>query len=449
MSENPFIFNNPVKGEGFYDREEEIDLAIGFIKTLQSFSVIGERRIGKTSFLLYILSEDTMKKYGIDPEKYIIVHIDMASERNMTKENLIDSIVKKIKGRLHLEIESENVFEEFEIYVDELASKGKNLIIALDEFELTPILDYHFSYWLRSILQRQHVLAITASRITMREITLDGKASPLFNVFGNIFLGLFAEEKTNSMIRKMFEKEKILLREEEISFLTKLSGRNPYLIQFFGYYYYEERKRKEKVACDEFKNKMSHYLKDQFENYLEHLTDKEKDFLFYPKKLDHPVGRMLERKRFLIEEDGKWKIFSELFEDFLQEKKESRFQKFLKYEKKFLKLIKRILRFIKRRIKNLSLLEIVGWTLIVIIMIYILLKFLGIFGKPNIQFLEGFFQQVTFTSLAIVLSFHNARKSTIDTNKEIGKTTLLLQETIKKLDNVANKIQERVERKLK
>lgn len=332
MNKNPFIFSRPVRGRDFFNRKEEIYTAIGFIRSLQSFSVIGERRIGKTSFLQQILLEEVLKAHGIDPRKYIIIYLNIGSLPVITKEIFIKAIIERIKEQTQIEAEPESVFEKLETYVGKLASNDKNLIIALDEFEITTsILNFHFSYWLRSIFERLNVMAITASRNTVAEITNDGMASPLFNIFGNLFLGLFTREETEMMISEMFLRGKEELDKEEISFLADLSGGNPYLVQLLGYHYYEERKKKGKIVYCEFENKMLYHLKDQFENYWNHLTKNEKDFLINPKSMNLPVEHILRRKGFLIKENGKLKVFSRLFEKFLNIKKEKMKKKHLTF----------------------------------------------------------------------------------------------------------------------
>ncbi len=326
MNSNPFNFSRPVKGEDFYNREKDIETAIGFIKGSQCFSVIGERRIGKTSFLQHILSEEMLKKHEVDTEKYIVVYLSVGSILNISKDRFIEKIVEKVEERTEIEIESENIFEKFEKYIEALDKKGIVLIMALDEFEtISSILDYHFSYWLRSIFEKENVIAITASRVTIREISEEGMASPLFNIFGSVFLGFFSRNDTESMIKKMFEKGSIYLGQDEISFLADLSGGNPYFVQYLGYYFYDEKKnkKKEKVNHNDFERKMLDHLNPQFEDYWKYLAEEEKKYLLDPKNVDNSIEYILKRKGFLIEEKRALKVFSKLFKEFLEKKSEN------------------------------------------------------------------------------------------------------------------------------
>jgi AAA+ ATPase superfamily predicted ATPase len=345
MSDNPFVFGNPVKGKDFYDREAETEIAIGFIRNSQSFSIIGERRIGKTSFLEHILSEETFKNHNLNPEEYIIVLFNLSSLCEITKNSIIRAILEKVE-HLCVETESENVFDRFKIFVESIPQRNKKLIVAFDEFELVaPVLDSHFSYWLRYIFQTQNVAAITCSRSTVRELEeFGGSASPLFNIFGNIFLKLFKREEAKKMIIDMFLKGKMGLEGQEVSFIADLSGGNPYFIQLIGYFYHEERKSI--LALDinriAFMNLMIAQLTGQFESYWKHLIEEEKNCLMNiiksrelpkPKLLSVPN---LERKGLIIIENNGIKIFSPLFREFMQRKNLQGVAVIQKMEKKIL-----------------------------------------------------------------------------------------------------------------
>lgn len=321
----------PVKDDKFYNREEETAEAVGYIRSLQCFSVIGERRIGKTSFLLHILSIKTLLRHEIGPEDYVIVYLNMSSLHEITKDAFIGAIVERIKKQARVKVGHMNIFDTLKTLVEKLASNNKNLIIALDEFEtIVPILG-DLSYWLRFIFQSQNVVAITASQTTIGALCSDSSASPLFNIFGNITLGLFSEEETKTMIEDMFHEGGKGLKDDEVSFLANLAGGNPWLIQLLGFHYYNK-----KMTKDEFENKMLDQARDVFGGYWEHLSEEEKEFLLNVETSNNErIGYDLEKRGLIIGEEGRWRIFSKLFQKFLKkvEKKEE-IQKSKEIEKK-------------------------------------------------------------------------------------------------------------------
>jgi len=322
MSKNPFNFSKPVKGKDFCNRKEEIKKAIGFIKNLQCFSVVGERRIGKTSLLEHLLSQEVLKEHGIDIRKHTIIWLNVGSLHEPTEDAFIRAMLERLREHTQAKRESGSVRQRFVSYVENLVSDNRNLVIALDEFEIVePILDEYFPHWFRSVLQKPNIMAITSSQITIGEIGPDGMASPLFNIFGNLFLGLFVREETEKMFSEFFLRGKEELNTEEISFLADLSGGNPYLIQLLGYHYYEERTKNKEVHKNEFEDRMLDHLRDQFEGYWKHLSEEERELLLkIENSSNDQISRTLERKGFVIKKGENWGIFSPLFERFIETK---------------------------------------------------------------------------------------------------------------------------------
>jgi hypothetical protein len=178
-----------------------------------------------------------------------------------------------------------------------------------------------------------------------------GSISPLFNTFGNLSLGLFEKEASESMITEMFRREGIDLCRKEILFLNKLAGGNPYLIQLVGNYYYEAKRKGSKIIYRDFRNKMLHQARDQFEWCWENLDDMERSYLEEVRKekcdSNHQLEHSLIEKGYLTKENGNVCLFSELFLLFIDEKMKLKkmpfFSKLLhllnkKLEKRFLRL---------------------------------------------------------------------------------------------------------------
>ena len=268
----------------------------------------------------YVLSEKVLEDHGIELQKHVVSCFSLSSIYGISKESLLSAIIEKTGEQELIETSSPNDFDKLKAYVEELPSKDRNLIIALDELEVVaPILDDQLSHWLRSILQHPNVMAITASQIEMRKLkTFGGAASPLFNVFGKIPLGLFTREETENMLTEVFHKGGMELNEEEISFLADLSGGNPYFIQLAGYHYYDERKKNREIIPEKFRDSLFYHSRDQFESYWERLTRKEKKFLLnIEKSEDSQVSDILKKRGFIFLKNRKWEIFSPLFKEFI------------------------------------------------------------------------------------------------------------------------------------
>jgi ATP-dependent Clp protease ATP-binding subunit ClpA len=77
---NPFTYGNPISDpHRFVGREWEVKQIFGRLqnKEFESSSVVGERRIGKTSLLNYLANADVREMQGLGPEHCTFVYVDL------------------------------------------------------------------------------------------------------------------------------------------------------------------------------------------------------------------------------------------------------------------------------------------------------------------------------------------------------------------------------------
>lgn len=64
--ETPYFHRGPIrKPEHFFGRTQEITNTLSLLKNNQSVSIVGPRRMGKTSFLLHISHPEVMARHGL------------------------------------------------------------------------------------------------------------------------------------------------------------------------------------------------------------------------------------------------------------------------------------------------------------------------------------------------------------------------------------------------
>lgn len=335
MSENPCNMSKPMEKREFYNRKEEIELAYEYIRNSQSFSIIGENCIGRTSFLKHIISRHALEENGIDPEHYVIVYFEMNGVSVEAKEMFIEAIVKDIVKQTQIKIGHMDIFDQFETLIELLASNGKNLVIAIDELEVvSPLLDCQLSRWLRYILQRPNIMAITVSQKTIKELEPRDLSSPLYTIFVKLRLGLFSRKETEKMIHSIFSEKEIMLKEEEVSFMADISGGNPHLIRLLRFCY------SRRITKDDFKVRMLDQVKDIFEGYWENLREEERRFLINVEiSGKNWIGHDLEERGFLIRKQGRWRVFSPLFQEFIGTRPSPRIEKDMRNEEYQIKKI--------------------------------------------------------------------------------------------------------------
>src|SRR6266567_9526318 len=80
MRANPFTYGNPISHPTrFFGRQHEIEQIFSRLRNVEfeSSSLVGERRIGKTSLLNYVAHPDIRRAHGLDPDKYLFVYVDL------------------------------------------------------------------------------------------------------------------------------------------------------------------------------------------------------------------------------------------------------------------------------------------------------------------------------------------------------------------------------------
>ena len=77
---NPFIYGNPLSDpQRFIGRRSEVEQIYSRLRNpeFESSSLVGERRMGKTSILNIISRSEVVQTNGLDPARYSFVYMDL------------------------------------------------------------------------------------------------------------------------------------------------------------------------------------------------------------------------------------------------------------------------------------------------------------------------------------------------------------------------------------
>ncbi len=338
LHENPFNTSEPIRNpEDFFGREEEITNVLRSLfrseRRGQCTSIVGERRIGKTSFVNMLMHEEILRSHNIDVNKCIIVYINIAERMAISQEKLLGYILNELTKKEDLNIssykEEDNIYDRIVSVLDEIKNK-KGIMIFLDEFEaICDIWDTKLDGWLRALSQHHSVDFVTVSKKPLAKIRCkanrETQISPFHNIFVNFTLGLLDEGSSRKMIKEMFKKGGIKLDEDEVELLSEISGNNPFFIQLFGSLYFDSRINKEKnqIDLDSFKNEAFRQGKTHFEHCWNNLDEVEREYLRELKEGQSchklSVGYDLERRGLIRKEKEKFFFFSPFFGRFIDE----------------------------------------------------------------------------------------------------------------------------------
>lgn len=263
---NPFFYGGRITNPAqFVGREAELRRIFTALESAsrgeaQHISLVGPRRIGKSS-LLYHLTQVYQTRLK-EPDKYRLACIDLDSPHAHTLPGLLGLILQA----LDLSDFKRPTLEQFQSELEKLQTrKGVIPVLCLDEFEhlakrKTEFTEAVFASW-RSLGSSSQVVFITASAMPLNELLRFGD---LTSNFHNIFTLLPLREFKDS------EAHELLLRSDrpfgpvETDELLQLTGAHPAKLQIAASLLYEEKTngplnaRTWKRLKDEYKLQMDH-----------------------------------------------------------------------------------------------------------------------------------------------------------------------------------------------
>jgi hypothetical protein len=142
---NPYIHRSMLKStEMFFGREEELGLICDLLEGRQSISIVGERRIGKSSLLYSLRLPEIWERVGrIFPTNYVYVYIDLSRHANRSPEAFFAYLLEKLQKSTNLcLIRSSNTEASIQVdYIDPNTGVLKQERLT----QLRRILTNHFS----------------------------------------------------------------------------------------------------------------------------------------------------------------------------------------------------------------------------------------------------------------------------------------------------------------
>ena len=257
MTANPFTFGNPIKEPTrFIGRQAEIRQISGRLlsSARESTSIVGERRMGKTSLLYHLAHPEVAAGLGLSSDRYCMVYIDFQGLTDITPERFWRRVLAKM-ARTGCDAELAAKFKEtaekrgldlfdLEDLFAEVADRGLNLVLLLDEFEYVtqnPNFGADFFGGLRALAIHQNLSLIPATRRELVDLCHSDeiKGSPFFNIFANVMLRPFPPGDAQALIEVNLGDSGEAFSQEEKGFVQKLGGGHPFFLQMAGYYLLE------------------------------------------------------------------------------------------------------------------------------------------------------------------------------------------------------------------
>jgi AAA+ ATPase superfamily predicted ATPase len=257
MSANPFSFGNPIRQpERFYDRSSEIRQITSRLLSSahESTSIVGERRMGKTSLLKHLDNLQVAQGLGFNAGQYCLVYIDFQGLTDISPQRFWERVLKKIRQSVCqaelipqidalLGLDSYDLFDLEDLF-DQIAAAGITIVLLLDEFEhitQNPNFSPNFFGGLRSLAIHQNLALITATRRELVDLCHSDeiKGSPFFNIFASVVLRPFNMADTQTLVDGYLAYAGLSPSQASKDLVCRMGGGHPFLVQIAGYYLVE------------------------------------------------------------------------------------------------------------------------------------------------------------------------------------------------------------------
>jgi serine/threonine-protein kinase len=239
-----------------FGRMHELREIAAFVAASQSVSIVGPRKIGKTSLIYSLVRPSSWPDLRLDTNN-LFVYLDCEVLGEGAHAEIFGQFAAEMIAALDERgLDPEPALEAatarptrltFEAAVRKLNQRGLRVTLILDEFErlsTNPQLDVNFFNALRSIAGRYQFVFLTASARPLIDLTYSGRSqeilsSPFFNIFAPVFLGLLAREDAYQLMREPMRKAASGFTPATEDFLYNLVGGHPLGLQVACFYAFE------------------------------------------------------------------------------------------------------------------------------------------------------------------------------------------------------------------
>lgn len=259
MQDNPFTYGNPISDAlRFFGRTREVEQIFGRLRNaeFESSSLVGDRRIGKTSLLNHLADSGVRAVHGLVPSRYTFVYADLqmvdeAMGPEQLWRRLLRSLGQEMAGDDIVPAALDDLlgagrFDTFDLdeFFQKLDDNDRFVVFLLDEFDRVTANarfgpDFYFGF--RALAIHHNVALVTSSRLELVELCHSDaiRSSPFFNIFANINLRMFSAGDFDDMITKSLAGTDVRFSDTELEHVLDLAGLHPYFLQAASWVLYD------------------------------------------------------------------------------------------------------------------------------------------------------------------------------------------------------------------
>ncbi|RKZ74837.1 MAG: hypothetical protein DRR19_29790 [Candidatus Parabeggiatoa sp. nov. 1] len=258
----PFIAAGKIEiGGPFIGRTEELNYIVDRMRSSHptSVSVVGEKRLGKTS-LLYHFSQTWAERVA-NPENYVVIYLSLENPHSKKEMKFYAWVANTLRAcpqvknnaaldnALKVAAWNREVFEEA---LGKWKALGVLPVLCLDDFDAllkNKAFDDGFYENLRYLMTQNYLMLVIASfkKLLAYKETY-GLTSLFFNSGHTLFLKTFNEDEVTELVCLRDSLGRTVLSTEEQQLARDWGKHHPFLLQLAGHSLYEARQNGKSLA---------------------------------------------------------------------------------------------------------------------------------------------------------------------------------------------------------
>ncbi len=331
--DNPFFHRGAIRRpEEFHGRQIEISQILGLLRNGQSVSLIGPRRIGKSSLLLHVARPQVRAALELDPPQALFAVIDCQEFGGSPPEEIYEALLAELMDSAeHAGVEVGEVarygtYRSLDRILNHLHRQNTSVVVLLDEFELLAAnerLTPYFFARLRGLTTKYGLAFLTASQRPLFDITADEEilSSPFFNIFVTLPLGLYNDTEARELLSARLAGTEVSFSAATCDHLLHLVGPHPFFLHIAGYHAFQALSEDQTFDTVEELSQLDAPIEVEADSHLGYLWQNlSPDEQYALTILDGPVDsmRLLEQQCLVYQDDGEYHYTSEILRRFVR-----------------------------------------------------------------------------------------------------------------------------------
>lgn len=244
---NPFIAGGPVPPERFIGREREINAILNRLTDTQpgSSAIYGEARIGKTSLLHYLKSDQIRKDWKLSSRDFTFIYLDCGGIDAPVRTNFWRTAIRGLKNEtrsvrvtqqlINFSLNKSHSTRGLRDLLRSLGILNHRFVLLLDEFENLIRQDIDLLDNLRALINERLISLVISTTSPLPDLVkgIDlGGGQAFDRPFAIRELKYFSEKETKDLITKALAETHIEFDNDDNRYIWEVSHGHPFKIQF-------------------------------------------------------------------------------------------------------------------------------------------------------------------------------------------------------------------------